>query len=359
MGLFLSIFIIASILSSQIQKRGRFNNFWFIVTFAFIAFFITFSDIGTDKENYEGMFSTYNTFSKCAFGELELGYQYLNALLNFFTSNEKYGVALIRFLQITVSFYAIYRMRHVCSVMFMIIAYLTFFYLTSFITLRMSLALGIVMLAYTFLYEEKFTRALLLVLLSCSMHRSAYIYLFTLLLYVLAQKSFLKKHPFKLSFSIIAIFLFVSTFLIQYIGGVITLYAIGEGRYDGYFDEMTEASYGLGIILIIAPLSFVIYKYRNAIKAGQNKWLLLNLIFSSMAIVCYLAAFQISIFVRMKLFLYMPFLFFLPYFITDNSIGLRTRSWYSLFLFILLFLLYLMNCQGTVEQYIGTLNLII
>lgn len=359
MSLFLSIFIIAFMLSYQIQRKGKFYKLWFLATFALIAFFITFSDMGTDKEGYESMFSTYSTFAKCAMGEHELGYQYLNAFLNVFTTNSLYGVALIRFLQIAISFYAIYRMRNTCSVMFMIIAYLSFFYLTSFITLRMSLALGIVMLAYTYLYEEKTVPTLALSLLACSMHRSAYIFLITLILYFLIQKTSLKKHPFKLSIAIVSVFLLVSTILFQYFADVFTLYAIGEGRYDMYFNEMKEASYGFGIMLIITPLAFVIYKYKNGIIAGNNNWLFLNLIYSSMAIVCYLAAFQISILVRMKLFLYMPFLFFLPYFVIDKSFNIQTRRWYSIFLFILLFLIYAMNCQETVEQYIGPLKLII
>ena len=234
------IFTISSLFAFSSQKQlksgdKKFSLASFIASFFILWIFFAFNDVGVDTPHYRSYFDEYKSIydTSTHFGAVEIGYQYLNITLHYITNNSYAAIVIIRTLQLTIFFGALYILRNKIHIGLAVMAYVSLYYFQSFNLLRSSLAGSLCLFSFALFFERKYLWAILSACLAFEFHNSAVFFGIALLLYSVSYGSFLRKYrKLLITVTLIALVLFLN------IGSdLITIFLMndfGGGRYEEY-----------------------------------------------------------------------------------------------------------------------------
>lgn len=349
--LYTIIFFVSFLLASKSQKvvNGNyiFQRSWFFITFLFLWIFFALNDVGADTEQYRSIFSNVtNTadISQIALG-VEPGYQFLNYLVHFLTNNPVSGVAIIRTLQLALVFLSFYLLRDEIDIKFAVMAYVAFFYFSSFNILRSSLAGSVGLISFALLYRKKDFLAFILAIVGFSFHNSFALFIITLILCELILKiRLLNKNVTLIVIIAFVALLFVLNVGADYINFVLNNSDFNNGRYEGYASDTSAA--GLFVVFKYVPVFYSLYLLgRSKIKSEvEKRWLIMNLVYVFAGFAIAVMGYQIGMLTRTAIYFGSAYLFLIPS--SFYRPGLISRKSFKIVIFIFLTMMYMINISG-------------
>lgn len=164
---------------SNISKNKRI--FWYL-SYILLIFISAFrgNTVGGDLMNYLPL---YREVCNMSFYDMlvptKYGYPYifLNKFISYLSHSEQFFLIITSIINVSLVFLFIKRYSKVLWLS--VVLYITFTYYTnSFNSVRSSIALGVILLSYRYIIEQKTKKFLLLALLATSIHLSAFLVLF-------------------------------------------------------------------------------------------------------------------------------------------------------------------------------------
>ena len=246
---------INSALESKVQKKLPYY-FFIIPSFALVFFVSAFrGDFMTDYANYRDRFDSLSMYSftdlfRYDF-DIEFGYVLLNGLIHLFTDNSVY-LFMITTLIILIGFY--YQIsKYSVNIWLSILMFVTIgSYYASFNITRQILATAIIFAGSKFLYERKFLKFLLVVILAALFHQSS---LIMIPFYFILN--------FRINYRNLLIMLVGSAIVVMYFDSILSF--AQKFVYSNY----TEQAYGMtgqsftNVILPIALLVFSLFHVKK------------------------------------------------------------------------------------------------
>lgn len=265
--LFINIMIplFASIIYSDKEKlNSNRNNQIFLIVIGFILIFIAGfrGDFTADYNNYVNLFNYYNKFNfnqifSVHFGQ-EIGYIILNKLIGIFTNNSLYIILITSTL--TIYLFLKEFKRYSVNLWMSVLLFVTIgAYYTSFNLIRQILAVAIIFSGSKYIYEKKFIKYSIYILIASLFHKTALIMI--IFYFILNYKFNIKK---------LIIILISLIFCMNYLDKIILF--IQKYFYSYY----TEGKYGMtgfnykNVILPISILIFVLIHYYK-LDLNNNK----------------------------------------------------------------------------------------
>lgn len=340
-----TILMIVSFFLGHIYQKTKsiaLKRITFSLSYFLLSVFYIFSKSGTDYVPYVRMFKYFKDLQSCTFSsEIEYGYQLINVLFNFFTSNPIYGICFIKFLIITLFFRGIFLFREKVSISYVLMAYVAVLYLQSFNVIRMSFACSIVVLSYYYI-PINIKKALLLAVTSYFFHRSAIFYLLFIFYYYIIKELFPSIKKRILILGTIAINLVVVISAIGY-GEEIIMSGFAGGRYEHYFNDVTQTSVGLGFFITFIPQIYILYRLMKI--HHEKDLIIMNLIFVVFGISVYFLGYQLFILARANCYFILPSIFLLAYY---HKMSEKRKNTFilSTFLFIYWYLRFLLDANA-------------
>ncbi len=329
--LYTIIFFVVSFLGFKSQAKTekgitcQFRFYPFIGSFLILWAFFAFNDVGIDTPHYRGYFDIYKSKYNIddGFAAVEIWYQYLNVLLHYATNNAVYAVAIVRTLQLSIFFYAVYKCRTFLNVGLAIMAYVALYYYQSFDLLRSSLSGSLCLLSFVYLYDRKYIYASISVFLAFQFHHSAALYAAAICVYFVS--TLLKKHT--LLIQTIAI---IGLIIVLYFGkDLISLFLMndfGGGRYDSY-SQNKESAIGLFVILKYLPVGYCLYLIkRNLHNDNELRWWNLCFVISIVGFAIAILGYTNGMLTRAAIYFSASFIFLLPESYKDASLYMRGQN---------------------------------
>lgn len=187
MFLYLIIFIFAVIGYLKIQVTGTRSKRYFACWMLFLCLFVGLSDMlgGYDRYIYGEIFDSiadqtsvgtaWNNYNYLGHDN-EVGYQYLNILFSFLTSNRYIFILFITILIYIFFFFAL--KEYIVDSAILIILFLSLIFFFTFTYIREMLAVSILALSYRYIIKRDFKRFFVLFIIAFSIHNSAIIFFF-------------------------------------------------------------------------------------------------------------------------------------------------------------------------------------
>lgn len=234
--------------------------FFIIPSFLLLFFISTFrGDFTTDYKNYTNLFELYNKYS---FSELfnagfqnEIGFIYLNKIIGIISEDVTYFFAIMSLIILFGFFYHFkkYSVNLWLSVLMFITAGS---YYASFNITRHIFAVAIVFVGSKFLYDRRFLKWVLVVILASLFHKTAIIMI-----------------PF---YFILNFRINIRNWILIAIGSVITILLFDDivmFAQQHLYEQYTEDSYGMwgqAITNVVLPLAFLVFSLLNIKKLHPN-----------------------------------------------------------------------------------------
>ena len=247
--------------TTKLYRRGTPKLFFIIPSFILLFFISTYrGDFTTDYINYSNLFHTYNYYS---FSDIftagfyqEIGYVFLNKLIGVFSTNEIYLFAVTTLI-ILFGFYH-HISRYSVNIWLSILMFVTVgSYYTSFNITRQILAASIIFFGSRFLYERKFFKFVLIVILASLFHKTA---LIMIPFYFILN--------FRIRFSNI-FFVLIGSSLVFYFFQDLLYLLQNLGIYDNY----TDSSYGMtgaSVANAVLPIAFALFAIIHSKKLDSK-----------------------------------------------------------------------------------------
>lgn len=349
--LYTIIFFVSFLLASKSQKvvNGNyvFQKSWFFITFLFLWIFFALNDVGADTEQYRYIFSNVtriSDISQVALG-VEPGYQFLNYLVHFFTDNPVTGVVILRTIQLVLVFLSFYMLRKDIDIKYAVMAYVAFFYFSSFNILRSSLAGSVGLLSFVLLYKQKDILAFLLAIVGFSFHNSFALFIITLILCELVIKiKFLNKNVTLVVILASLALLFILKVGAQYINLFLYTSDFNNGRYDDYTSDVSTA--GIFVIFKYLPVFyslFILGRFKSKNEA-ERRWFIMSLVYVFAGFAIAIMGYQIGMLTRAAIYFGSAFLFLIPS--SFNYPGIISKKTFRVLLFIFLTMMFMINISG-------------
>lgn len=244
-----------SITISKINKKLP-NYFYIIPSFIILFILSTFrGDFTTDYKNYTELFNLYNRYS---FSELltsgfqnEIGFIYLNKIIGLFTDDVIYFFAIMSFV-ILFGFFHHFK-KYSVNLWLSVLMFATVgSYYASFNITRHIFAVAIVFIGSKYLYERKFFKWVLVVLLAALFHKTAIIMIpFYFIL------------NFRIKFKNWVIIVIGSAIVILFFDNIV------DFAQQYFYEQYTDDSYGMwgqAVTNIVLPVAFLIFSLFNINK---------------------------------------------------------------------------------------------
>lgn len=265
LGLFYESIFLRDSMTNRIKKLPRY--FFIIPSFLLLFSISSFrGDFNVDYKNYSYLFELYNRFDfleSLQYTNIEKGYIFLSRLVGAFTDSAIYLFATTTFI-ILLCFYSQFN-KHSTYIWLSVLMFVTIgsFY-PSFNIMRQILASAIVFSGSTFLYERKFFKYFLVIMLASLFHVTS---LIMLVFYFILNFKFSFRNIFFVLFSSVLIILFLDVIIM-----IIQTY---------YYTSYVEGAYGMegaSFKIAILPISFVVFSIINYKKINlddivQRVWL--------------------------------------------------------------------------------------
>lgn len=324
--LYTVIFIMASAFMFSAQKKVIGQDIYifslpkFIGALLILGIFFAFNDVGIDTPHYRSYFNQYTNLNNTyeGYGAVELWFQYLMIGLHYVTDDSEIAIAIIRTLQITIIFWALFLLRHKIILGYAIMAYVALYYLQSFDLLRSSLAGSLCLLCFAFIYNRKYIPAVIAVALAVGFHRSAILFVAAMIIYLLS--TLVKKHT-----TLIQTCGIIATVGVLYLGADLLKMTLdsdfGSGRYENYTD-MSGTGFGVFIIFQYLPIAYALYILKKQIaKQDDLRWWNLCFIFAISGFSIAILGYTNGMLTRAAIFFSMSFIFLLPSLIRKDDDG--------------------------------------
>lgn len=313
------------------KYNKRIPSYFFIIPSFLMLFFIsTFrGDFTTDYKNYTNLFGLYNRYS---FTDLlnagfqnEIGFIYFNRILGIFTDNVIFFFAIMTFVILFGFFHHFknYSANMWLSILMFVAAGS---YYASFNITRHIFAVAIVFVGSKFLYERKFFKWLLVVILASLFHKTAIIMI-----------------PF---YFILNFRIKIRNWVLIAIGSVITILlfdSIVDFAQQYLYEQYTDESYGMwgqAITKLVLPIAFLIFSLFN-IKKLEPDNIMHRIWFNAVIFYAFfnILALQVEMVERIGRFFAPYALLLIPYFFSK----MKNKYLRFLYMMILIFFLILYN----------------
>ena len=144
-----------------------------ILSFLIVSFFATFTGVGTDRAGY------IYYFGKTHLGDgnpwaLEIGYRVLMDIINLVISDGKVFVGIISFITVLFMYVGIWKCRRFISLPIAVFIYVAQYYFQSYNIMRMYLAMSIMVLGAHCLFEKKYNKYYMYLIIATSIHYACF-----------------------------------------------------------------------------------------------------------------------------------------------------------------------------------------
>lgn len=301
------------------------QKIFFYLSFLCAWIFFAFSSTGSD---YKAYFSIYEnaSFSDSFFlsRTTEKGYLIMNVILNHFIPNAYFGIAFIKTITLLLVWGGINSLRNQIHIGFAVMAYMALFYFQSFNLLRLSLSGSICFIAFVYLIKNKKKSAIFLTIFAITIHRSALLFLITLMAYFLYRFSGRIK-------SVYRILLLFAVLILTFLGKDIIIRTIESGllgdRYSVYLD--INSTFGYAQLVFYLPVFFIIFDLLKTKSLRNSVFVELFYIWVFSGFTVALLGYGIGILTRAAIYFSPVFVIFIPYYMRyrqDRSIPSYNRK---------------------------------
>lgn len=247
------------------NKNELLENLFMTISFFILWLIAGFrGDFTADYRSYSDLFHYYNNFTLIEIFNMnfyeEIGYVILNKLIGIFTDNEIYFMLIISYVILQIFYREFKKNSSYIWLSILLFINIGAFY-TSFNIMRQILAASIIFSGSKYLYERRFYKYLLIVVIATLFHKTS---LLMLPFYFILNFRFNIKNVI-----LIIITAFISGFFVDKIVEIIQSY-----WYTGYTYGMS----GLNYTSAVVPLSILIFvllhsKLLDAQKTMENIWI--------------------------------------------------------------------------------------
>jgi len=162
-------------LSVGLQKikiiNERYKSVAIAAPFLILLFIKGFAYCGVDLlEGYKESFARAISFTNLQDSSLEIGYKLVNIIVRNITEDYRVLVFLLALLTLIPVFYVINKHKNNILPALAILGYSSIFFVTSFDLIRIYLAGSICLLSFDAIYEKKYTKATIIVLIAMTFH---------------------------------------------------------------------------------------------------------------------------------------------------------------------------------------------
>ena len=251
-------FVIFSIcISVYIQKKD--SKLGLILLILNVSLLAGFRDVtvGTDTKYYHSIFNNY--FSGGGIYFREAVFMYISRALMKITGTDRIVFLFYAFLTNSLIFARLWKWRDKCSFSLMTFFYLTLYFPQSLNIMRQYVAAAFIFWAFDLVFENKYKRYVLIVLIASCFHTSALIaFVFLPVHYFMSNRNSIKKLIFLLLLVITAIFVTVPLRSIIY-------------EYAGYFENPSLDISIFTLLRTFLFLSFVVLRKSGKTYAKDDK----------------------------------------------------------------------------------------
>lgn len=246
-------------------------------TFAYLGILAAFrgKTIGNDTEFYMQLFDSISAVENVSVysPRFELGYVYLNKFLSIFTSNPQ----IILIVSSLIIFYCFMRFIKKYSSNIPLSVFLFFalgYFSMAMNTIRLSLALSIVLISYDFLRNNKIVKFIILIILAFLFHRTAIIFL---LAWPITYLKYSKKVLIAVMIVAVGVYIFFGAIL-DVLFQIFPTYSyyIDSSYLDGQIRIASILNFFVGIAIILLGICARFYDNKDASKGHANSAYLLD-----------------------------------------------------------------------------------
>lgn len=278
---------------SGTDSKYRFRKEYLYLAFLIHWFFIAFTDIGTDHEEYLDIIQ-YRAQTYMEYG-MEVGFNGLSYILYNITHSGEQVIFILKTITLLLFYVAFYRLRFVIDFGLAFFVFNTQVYFQGYYLLSMQLAISLIFLAYALFIYNKYIMGIVLCLIACTVHSSAMMVvpLFLLVYYYNKKKESIKMRD--VIVNIILILLIISSFF-TILSNVLN-YSMFEqyGRYELTYQQTGS---GLMVYFNFAILLYIIYHfYRQRL---DYRFLNQAIVFALYAFCFALIGYKVDVFSRMN-----------------------------------------------------------
>lgn len=278
---------------SGFYSKFRFRIGYFYLTFLIHWFFIAFTNIGTDHEEYLDIIQ-YRAQTYMEYG-MEVGFNGLSYILFNITHSGEQVIFILKTITMLLFYVAFYRLRFVIDFGLAFFVFNTQVYFQGYYLLSMQLAISLIFLAYAFFIYNRYIRGLMLCLIASTVHTSAMmvIPLFLLVYYYNWRKESIKMRY--VIINVILILLIISSFF------TILSNALNYSMFEQYGRyEMTYQQTGSGLMVYFnfTILLYIIYHFYK--QRLDYRFFNLAIIFSLYAFCFATIGYKVDVFSRMN-----------------------------------------------------------
>lgn len=319
------------------EKKIKFRKIFFLLSFLISWFIISFTNIGSDYENYYYIidrltWSNYNIFSS-----EEPGMNLVFLIIREIVHNTDVTIFIIKTVTIAIIFYTFYIIKEKLKVGYAVLSYLLLVYLSSFYLITISLAASIVYLAIDLnVYKDKKILPIILILIAAQLHNSAYIvlpmYMMILIFYNNKQVK-LKKILICIIYIIIIL---LSGFIFNYFSTSV------KGFHYNNYGTNDFSGTGIMVIFMYLPL-LLLYSYIKKYNKNEK----MNSIFFVLALTSCMfkiLSYRFRVIERMEYYILPLFSNIIPTIIFENNLDKvkdnKKLTVTRVFLFFILYLLF-------------------
>lgn len=220
-------------------------------------------DVGTDYHNYYNDFYYYKFTGLGDIQNYTKGIEYIPLLIRYITNNifkNPYIFFYITSIIINICvFIALYKRRRYLPISYSMLMYLCLHFGSSLNGIRQYMAIGIVLIAYTYLENKNLKMFIIAIVIAGLCHRTSYI---VFLLYPLTSKKIKSIYKVFLIIGCIGLILGYDKF-IQLLGE----FDMFE-KYTIYASD--EKSMGIGLIIMNIPIFIILLLYSKRLKAYNS-----------------------------------------------------------------------------------------
>lgn len=297
--LYIAIFIITSVLGtlSQRHNNGRvvFIPVFFLSAFIIHWFFGTFTNIGSDYNHYINIIAE-EAGERMETGN-ELGFNALCCILYNLLGNAHISLFFIRSLEYFILYYTFWRLRYRVSLGYAIMAYNMIIYVYSFLLVSMHFAVVALFLSYVYLVEFKEKKALVMLIVACSVHSSSLLLIPVFVIYLFfirKNKKVRLTHMIFLGGAAVAIVVAFSM-IYDYAMANIPMFI----QYAEYAFKDEQRGSGLTQYVFFIPIFYFAYQLYRSNYDYRIKYS--SIVFSVMGLSYALLGYKIEVLVRINM----------------------------------------------------------
>lgn len=302
------------------SKIIKFNYFWFIITFIILWFFYVFNKTGADLETYLQIFEA-TTWESLFNIQIEIGYRFLNLIIMQLTSNPYFAIGIIKTIIMLLLFSFLFYLKDKIHMGIAIFAYVVLFYFQSFNLIRITLAAMICVLGIRYLIQKKNFRCILTFIIATTIHYSAIVSLFTLLVYFL-YTSIRVNEKTKI------ILLVISMGIILLFGKAVIIFFINRiwffDKYINYTQLLSKEGTGLVQYLYYAPIFLILFYVRKRYR--KIELLDVCMIWTCIGFCIAILGYTFGIFTRLAIYFSVSYILLIPYFVQQVKLEKFTEE---------------------------------